>query len=46
MERYRDGDAAAFDVLYGRHKGGVVSLPRRGSAGITASPKNCFRKSG
>jgi RNA polymerase sigma-70 factor (ECF subfamily) len=23
MERYRDGDAAAFDVLYGRHKGGV-----------------------
>jgi RNA polymerase sigma-70 factor, ECF subfamily len=23
MERYRDGDAAAFDTLYGRHKGGV-----------------------
>jgi RNA polymerase sigma-70 factor (ECF subfamily) len=23
MERYRDGDAGAFDVLYGRHKGGV-----------------------
>ena len=23
MERYRDGDAGAFDRLYGRHKGGV-----------------------
>ena len=23
MERYRDGDAGAFDTLYGRHKGGV-----------------------
>jgi RNA polymerase sigma-70 factor (ECF subfamily) len=23
MERYRDGDAGAFDALYGRHKGGV-----------------------
>jgi RNA polymerase sigma factor (sigma-70 family) len=23
MLRYRDGDAAAFEVLYGRHKGGV-----------------------
>jgi RNA polymerase sigma-70 factor (ECF subfamily) len=23
MERYRDGDAGAFDMLYGRHKGGV-----------------------
>ena len=23
MERYRDGDAGAFDVLYARHKGGV-----------------------
>ena len=23
MERYRDGDAGAFDQLYGRHKGGV-----------------------
>jgi len=23
MERYRDGDAGAFDFLYGRHKGGV-----------------------
>ena len=23
MERYRDGDAGAFDELYGRHKGGV-----------------------
>jgi RNA polymerase sigma-70 factor (ECF subfamily) len=23
MERYRDGDAGAFDALYARHKGGV-----------------------
>ncbi len=23
MESYRDGDGGAFDVLYGRHKGGV-----------------------
>ena len=23
MERYRDGDAGAFDALYGRHKGGL-----------------------
>jgi RNA polymerase sigma-70 factor (ECF subfamily) len=23
MERYRDGDAAAFDVIYGRHRGGL-----------------------
>jgi RNA polymerase sigma-70 factor (ECF subfamily) len=23
MERYRDGDAAAFDVLYARHRGGL-----------------------
>ena len=23
MERYRDGDAGAFDVLYHRHKGGL-----------------------
>jgi RNA polymerase sigma-70 factor (ECF subfamily) len=23
MERYRDGDAGAFDVLYARHKGGL-----------------------
>src|SRR3954468_7816352 len=23
MERYRDGEAGAFDVLYARHKGGV-----------------------
>src|SRR5262245_10651143 len=23
MERYRDGDAGAFDVIYGRHKGGL-----------------------
>jgi len=23
MERYRDGDAGAFDILYARHKGGV-----------------------
>ncbi len=36
MERYRDGDAAAFDVLYGRHKGGVFRYLQRqcGNRGI------------
>ena len=36
MERYRDGDAAAFDVLYGRHKGGVFRYLARqcGNSGV------------
>jgi RNA polymerase sigma-70 factor (ECF subfamily) len=36
MERYRDGDAGAFDVLYGRHKGGVYRYLTRqcGNRGI------------
>jgi RNA polymerase sigma-70 factor, ECF subfamily len=36
MERYRDGDAGAFDVLYGRHKGGVFRYLARqcGSSGV------------
>ena len=36
MERYRDGDAAAFDTLYSRHKGGVFRYFMRqcGSRGI------------
>lgn len=36
MERYRDGDAAAFDALYGRHKGGVFRYLARqcGNRGI------------
>ena len=36
MERYRDGDAGAFDVLYGRHKGGVFRYLARqcGNRGI------------
>lgn len=29
MERYRDGDAGAFDTLYGRHKGGVFRYLKR-----------------
>lgn len=29
MERYRDGDAGAFDILYGRHKGGVYRFMLR-----------------
>lgn len=29
MERYRDGDAGAFDLLYGRHKGGVYRFMLR-----------------
>ncbi len=36
MERYRDGDAGAFDLLYGRHKGGVYRylLRQCGERGI------------
>lgn len=29
MERYRDGDAGAFDVLYHRHKGGLFRYLHR-----------------
>jgi len=29
MERYRDGDAGAFDILYARHKGGVFRFMLR-----------------
>ncbi len=29
MERYRDGDAGAFNMLYGRHKGGVFRFMLR-----------------
>jgi RNA polymerase sigma-70 factor (ECF subfamily) len=29
MERYRDGDAGAFDLLYARHKGGVFRFMLR-----------------
>ena len=36
MERYRDGDAGAFDALYGRHKGGVFRYLARqcGNRGV------------
>ena len=36
MERYRDGDAGAFDLLYGRHKGGLFRylLRQSGNRGI------------
>ena len=36
MERYRDGDAGAFDALYGRHKGGLFRYMLRqcGNRGI------------
>ncbi len=36
MERYRDGDAGAFDALYGRHKGGVFRYLARqcGNGGV------------
>lgn len=36
MERYRDGDAGAFDALYGRHKGGVFRYMARqcGNRGV------------
>jgi RNA polymerase sigma-70 factor (ECF subfamily) len=36
MERFRDGEAGAFDVLYGRHKGGLFRYMLRqcGNRGI------------
>ncbi len=36
MERYRDGDAGAFDVLYGRHKRGLFRFMLRqcGNRGV------------
>jgi RNA polymerase sigma-70 factor (ECF subfamily) len=36
MERYRDGDAAAFDVIYGRHRGGLFRYMLRqcGNRGV------------
>ena len=36
MERYRDGDAGAFDVIYGRHKGGLFRYMLRqcGNRGV------------
>ena len=36
MERYRDGDAGAFDLLYGRHKGGLFRYMLRqcGNRGV------------
>jgi RNA polymerase sigma-70 factor (ECF subfamily) len=36
MERYRDGDAAAFDPLYARHRGGVFRylLRQCGNKGV------------
>lgn len=36
MESYRDGDSGAFDVLYGRHKGGVFRYMLRqcGNQGV------------
>jgi len=36
MERYRGGDAGAFDALYGRHKGGVFRYLARqcGNRGV------------
>ena len=36
MERYRDGNARAFDVLYGRHKGGLFRYMLRqcGNRGV------------
>src|SRR3954469_9474355 len=36
MERYRDGDAGAFEALYGRHKGGVFRYLARqcGNSGV------------
>jgi RNA polymerase sigma-70 factor (ECF subfamily) len=37
MSRYRDGDAGAFDVLYGRHKGGVYRYLLRHSRDVAVA---------
>ncbi len=42
MERYRDGDAGAFDVLYGRHKGGVFRYLAR-QCGQRATAEELFQ---
>jgi RNA polymerase sigma-70 factor, ECF subfamily len=42
MERYRDGDAAAFDPLYARHKGGVFRYLLR-QCGDRAAAEEMFQ---
>ena len=43
MLRYRDGDAAAFDELYGRHRGGVFRYVLR-QVGLRSAAEEVFQE--
>ncbi|HVY06190.1 MAG TPA: RNA polymerase sigma factor [Burkholderiales bacterium] len=43
MLRYRDGDAAAFDELYGRHRGGVFRYVLR-QVGLRSTAEEVFQE--
>ncbi len=43
MLRYRDGDAAAFEELYGRHKGGVFRYVLR-QVGLRSAAEEVFQE--
>lgn len=43
MLRYRDGDAAAFDELYGRHRGGVFRYVLR-QVGLRSASEEIFQE--
>lgn len=43
MLRYRDGDAAAFDELYGRHRGGVFRYVLR-HVGLRSAAEEVFQE--
>ncbi len=43
MLRYRDGDAAAFETLYGRHRGGVFRYVLR-QVGLRSSAEEVFQE--
>jgi RNA polymerase sigma-70 factor (ECF subfamily) len=43
MLRYRDGDAAAFETLYGRHRGGVFRYVLR-QVGLRSTAEEVFQE--
>ena len=43
MVRYRDGDAVAFEELYGRHKGGVFRYVLR-QVGLRSAAEEVFQE--
>ena len=43
MLRYRDGDAAAFETLYGRHRGGVFRYVLR-QVGLRSAAEEVFQE--